>query len=388
MKNLSLPDNQDDGILISYTRDITVFFYFLFEYIFHKLDQLFYFLHVLTKKNIQILLGIKFSATAKLIWARGRLSKYIKYTFIFFMTLSVYLTGSVFQNDLTIQPENTQTSYVSTLSGFFIGSVNLATKQGAAALLDSPVEHVVKDGETLQSIGKFYGISIETIKFANNLVSNSVTVGQNLHIPRVEGTLHTVKRGDTLASLAKKYSVSEQSIVDFNYIDKPYVLTEGQILTVPETKQPTGSDEALFVGRQVYDTSAYGIIDPAKSGAEGTGRFAWPFSGVITTNFSSIHPALDIAAPTGDIKATDKGVVIRAGWWEGGFGNAVQVDHRNGYVSTYAHMSVIKVSVGQDVEKGQALGIVGATGHATGPHVHFVIQLNKQYINPLALFAK
>ena len=81
----------------------------------------------------------------------------------------------------------------------------------------------------------------------------------------------------------------------------------------------------------------------------------------------------------------DKGKIIRAGWWTGGYGNAVQIDHGNGYISTYAHMSVISVSTGEDIEKGQKIGEIGSTGRSTGPHLHLTIQIEGKYLNPLTV---
>lgn len=368
---------------VSYIYDFNVFLIALIEYSAHKIDQIIILIQLLTFKNVELFFTIKFNTLAKLIWSRGKLSRQIRFVFIFFFTLSVYLSGSVFQKSLTIDKEASQIAYLSTLNGFFLGRIDLATKQGRTVVLSSPVDHEVKPGETLDSIGKFYGISVETIKYANNIVSNAVSSGQVLKIPRVEGTIHQVKSGDTIASLAKRYNVPEQSIVDFNYIDEPYLLSDGQVITIPDAKQQ--KIERIFVGRENYDTSAYGIIPYAAKGPTGTGKFAWPFSGILTQGFGQFHPGIDIASPTGNITAADKGVVIRAGWWQGGFGNAVQIDHRNGLVTSYAHMSSIVVTVNQEVDKGQQIGVVGSTGRSTGSHLHFSVQENGKYINPLSM---
>ncbi|MHB8147447.1 MAG: murein hydrolase activator EnvC family protein [Vulcanimicrobiaceae bacterium] len=133
-----------------------------------------------------------------------------------------------------------------------------------------------------------------------------------------------------------------------------------------------------------------GAIPPPNEGAPKS--FSWPVNGTITSPFGwrsnpfggapDFHTGLDIAAPTGTtIVAAASGTVILAQWY-GGYGNFVLIDH-GGHVSTgYGHMSAIYVSVGQHVQRGQAIGAVGMTGLATGPHVHFEIRINGKPVDP------
>lgn len=120
--------------------------------------------------------------------------------------------------------------------------------------------------------------------------------------------------------------------------------------------------------------------------------FIRPTSGVVTSPYGSrIHPisgkqsfhtGIDYAPPHGTaIKASASGTVTSAGWL-GGYGNAVIVDHGNGYSSLYAHASSLSVSVGQKVSQGQVIAAVGSTGNSTGPHLHFEIRYNGKHVNP------
>ena len=102
-----------------------------------------------------------------------------------------------------------------------------------------------------------------------------------------------------------------------------------------------------------------------------------------TKNF---HSGIDYAAPYGTpIKASNAGKVIYSGWY-GGYGKVVILDHGSctGSPTTtlYAHMSSRKVSVGQTVQRGQVVGLIGTTGYATGPHLHFEIRINGKHTNP------
>ena len=81
------------------------------------------------------------------------------------------------------------------------------------------------------------------------------------------------------------------------------------------------------------------------------------------------------------VKATAKGKVIRAGVW-GWYGNIVEISHGNGLSTRYAHMSKIKVRVGQEVTKGTVIGLEGSTGRSTGPHVHYEVRVEGKPVNP------
>lgn len=94
------------------------------------------------------------------------------------------------------------------------------------------------------------------------------------------------------------------------------------------------------------------------------------------------HGGLDIAGEKGDmVVAPANGVVTKAGW-QGGYGNLIEIDHGNGLVTRYGHLSKIDVQNGDTVQRGQLMGLVGSTGRSTGPHLHFEIRLNDKPINP------
>lgn len=115
-------------------------------------------------------------------------------------------------------------------------------------------------------------------------------------------------------------------------------------------------------------------------GAGITSGFGWrrhPISGG-----SKFHAGIDLAAPTGTpIVATAAGMVTSADWY-GGYGLCVTIDHQNGYVTLYGHMSQIAVSAGQQVQAGQPLGRVGSTGSSTGPHLHYELRRDGYAVNP------
>lgn len=123
-----------------------------------------------------------------------------------------------------------------------------------------------------------------------------------------------------------------------------------------------------------------------------TGVYNWPVTGTITSRFgrrsspggigSTNHKGLDIGANMGDpVAASDGGVVIYAGW-DGGYGKCVRIQHDDGTVTEYAHLSWWDAQKGDTVAQGQIIGNVGSTGNSTGPHLHFGVMKNGSYIDP------
>ncbi len=122
--------------------------------------------------------------------------------------------------------------------------------------------------------------------------------------------------------------------------------------------------------------------------------FAWPVRGPITSPFGyrvdpfegryQLHTGIDIGASYGTpIEAAADGVVIFVGWY-GGYGDAIIIDHTSGLSTLYAHCSATYVTLNQAVQRGQVIGAVGATGWATGPHLHFEIRVNGVPVDPLS----
>ena len=131
---------------------------------------------------------------------------------------------------------------------------------------------------------------------------------------------------------------------------------------------------------------------PPEVTAGGPGSLSWPVSGPITSPFGMradpvgpgfrMHTGIDIGAPMGaTITAAAGGRVIFAGWY-GGYGNAIILDHGGQTSTLYGHCSQIFVANGQEVQRGQAIGAVGATGDATGPHLHFEVRINGVPVDP------
>ena len=117
-------------------------------------------------------------------------------------------------------------------------------------------------------------------------------------------------------------------------------------------------------------------------------RLSWPLVAPVGDGFGPrgdrFHSGIDLPAPSGTpVGAAGVGVVVEAGWHDGGFGNQVVVDHGSGVTSRYDHLSRVDVTVGRIIEAGDRIGLVGATGHATGPHLHFEVRVRGAAVDPL-----
>jgi len=119
----------------------------------------------------------------------------------------------------------------------------------------------------------------------------------------------------------------------------------------------------------------------------------WPTSGNVTSGFGrrrspfggawEHHEGVDIAVPRGTPVFAAAGGVVRVAGWNGGYGNAVFIDHGFGMSTVYAHLHRISVRVGQQVTTGQQIGLVGSTGRSTAPHLHYEVRVNGQAVNPM-----
>ena len=247
---------------------------------------------------------------------------------------------------------------------------------------DKTIEYEVQENDTVSSISDMFDVSIDTIRWQNNLPSqDAIKVGQVLQILPVTGVSHKVQKGDTVYSIAKKYDSSAQGLVDFPYNtfvnDETFELAIGQTVIVPDGVKPS---EVLW-----SPVARVRQVTPNAGTVVASGSFVWPAGGTITQRFAWYHKGMDIAnnaAPA--ILAADSGRVIVAGWPDSyGYGNRVVIDHGNGFRTLYGHLSQIWVVAGQTVNRGDAIGKMGSTGRSTGIHLHFEVIQNGTYLNPL-----
>jgi murein DD-endopeptidase MepM/ murein hydrolase activator NlpD len=129
------------------------------------------------------------------------------------------------------------------------------------------------------------------------------------------------------------------------------------------------------------------VAPPTTRAPSGGTRLSWPVSGPLNSTFGprwgTFHRGIDIGAGSGTpIGAAADGTVYYSGVMDG-YGNVILIDHGNGLTTLYAHQSQLIAGVGQHVSRGQTIGLVGSTGHSTGPHLHFEVRVNGVAYDPL-----
>lgn len=233
--------------------------------------------------------------------------------------------------------------------------------------------YTVHQGDTLAGIAKMYGVTTNTIMWANNLKNGTIREGQELVILPVTGLRYTVQKGDTVASLAKKYNADATEITQYNDIDGGI---DGGLVVGASIIIPDGEIAAAAPVRKT-STAPTAPLRGA-GGAALSGYYSWPVDGGVVTQGLHGYNGVDIGAPTGTtIFAAAAGTVIianQSGGWNGGYGNYVVIQHDNGTQTLYAHASKVYVKAGQRVAQGAAIAAVGRTGKATGPHLHFEVR--------------
>ncbi len=236
------------------------------------------------------------------------------------------------------------------------------------------IVHVVARGETVSGIAKGYGITASTVAASARLGDpDHIYPGETLVFPSVDGLLHVIKPGDTLSEIARTYRVNSDAISQANDIDDPRALAVGRTLIVPGGKPRRAAAASIASG--VAASTASGVA------------LSWPLRGAISSSFGprwgQVHAGIDIAASYGaTIRAAGPGTVSFVGWY-GRYGRCVIIDHGGGLTTLYGHASVILVSAGDRVARGDPVAEVGSSGNSTGPHCHFEVRLDGRARNPL-----
>lgn len=256
--------------------------------------------------------------------------------------------------------------------------------------------YTVSLGDSVFGIAQKFSISPETVLWANyDLLRDnpdSLSPGMELNIPPINGVYYQWEEGDTLEGVAAKFEAQATDILNWsgNQLDLTNpVIETGQWVMVPDGERefqqwivPQIARENSGVSKSVYGP---GACEGSYEGAYGTGTFVWPTAShyLSGNDYWSGHLGIDIAGAVGDgIFASDSGVVVFAGWSTTGYGYMVMIDHGNGYLTLYGHMSQVSTYCGASVYQGGYIGAVGSTGNSTGAHLHFEVRYMGGFINP------
>jgi len=334
------------------------------------------------------------------------LSKRVQLTCLAFLVISALLPPYIPKAAQAAQEMSITTpQFLLVEEGFLMKSSSL-TRQGSRRAYAEGIIHTVKEGESLERLANRYGISVSTIKWANNLNEDvAIQPGDEILVLPVDGVLHTVKRGQNLTLIAELYDIPAADITEQNKIKGGFLLA-GQELIIPGGTPIIGKPTVVATAEppppspqppEEPGEPREPPAEPPPPPAEKTftehptaGVLQKPCSDIcfITQYYHPGHYAVDWQERGGGpIFAAEAGTVIRADYgWNGGYGNVIEIDHGNELITLYAHNKELHVEVGDVVARGQEIAWMGRTGlvyGATGIHVHFEVRLRGVKKNPL-----
>jgi murein DD-endopeptidase MepM/ murein hydrolase activator NlpD len=220
------------------------------------------------------------------------------------------------------------------------------------------VYHEVKQGQTLWSIARAYGVDVRTLTRVNQISdTTALPVGQKLYIPG---------------------ATQQREIVGRCPCGPETVKPSSSVKTLPQILHPAEGSAAA---------KAAHTVGTAKETALPKVALIWPVQGEVSRSFAQNttrrHDGVDISAPRGtSIQAAADGEVIFSGWGPGGYGRIVILQHQAEVVTIYAHNHDNLVRLGQRVRQGEPIATVGQSGRATGNHLHFEVRHKAIPISP------
>ncbi|MBZ0308809.1 MAG: M23 family metallopeptidase, partial [Anaerolineae bacterium] len=251
------------------------------------------------------------------------------------------------------------------------------------------ITYTVVSGDTMTKIAGKFGLSMCTLVWSNprHLIS-PLYPDVVLTILPVDGVFYKVEKPMTIQAIANETQVNPYEI-----IDSPYNEVISGLL--PETVVPVGIKLIVPGGNggscNIWTPPVAAVASSGTTSSRGVRALRScsapvdnpgfptnnPLGGARYTFYQAFtggHSGVDLSARSGTpVYASGSGTVIYAGWNDGGYGNAIIIDHGTSY-SLYAHLSTIYVECGQSLSSMQQIGEVGSTGNSTGPHLHFEIR--------------
>lgn len=228
------------------------------------------------------------------------------------------------------------------------------------------ITYTIEEGDTLSTIADRFNISLNTVLWVNKLTVRSIIKpGNSLTILPVNGVLHKVKEGETVIGIALTYEAKEDDIIDFNNLDEDGFIVTGQILIIPGGKKPAPPE--YKPPKNGKTTTQYASIK---------GYFIMPTAGKFTQGLHSYN-AVDIGNACGTpVYAAASGTILiaKSSGWNKGYGKYVQIQHPNGTQTLYSHLNQVNVSQGDEIGKGEIIGLMGTTGRSSGCHLHFEVR--------------
>lgn len=244
----------------------------------------------------------------------------------------------------------------------------LGTMSAAASPEGQIFVYTIRSGDTLSGIAKSFGVSVNTILWANSISSERLLkTGDQIVILPVSGVKHKVQKGDTLSSVARKYQATVEDIRQFNGLAPGEGLVPGMSIIVPNGELR----ESAPLGSSAGEPRSFSTLPNFG------GFYARPIVGGRRSRGLHGFNGVDLASSCGlPVLASADGAVLlaRASGWNGGYGRYLVLAHANGTQTLYAHLKEISVGVSRSVRQGEVIGTIGSSGNSTGCHVHFEVR--------------
>ncbi|WP_322626848.1 peptidoglycan DD-metalloendopeptidase family protein [Aedoeadaptatus coxii] len=312
---------------------------------------------------------------------RGSYEELIKKLQNHFKTQGAHILSMTIEPSLSVKKtDKTEEGFLTTDDAF-----KLLTEGGKREAV-----YIAEKTESLESIAKRYGMTLDEIKSLNPNWEDPVTKGSKLKVlekaPLIEMTLEEVVVNVEDVPFQTVIKEDDTMIKTQRQVERAGV--PGQRETSVRIQSQNGKTISSIVeGSRMSREAVDEIVRVGTKQSLATGKFINPTVGRFTSPFGPrwgrFHYGIDIANSVGtDIKAADGGIVTRAGS-AGSYGNLIIIDHQNGTSTRYAHLSHIDVKVGQAVEQGQSIAKMGNTGRSTGSHLHFEVRVGGVAQNPL-----
>lgn len=312
---------------------------------------------------------------------RGSYEELIKKLQNHFKTQGAHILSMTIEPSLSVKKtDKTEEGFLTTDDAF-----KLLTEGGKREAV-----YIAEKTESLESIAKRYGMTLDEIKSLNPNWEDPVTKGSKLKVlekaPLIEMSLEEVVVNVEDIPFQTVTKEDDTMIKTQRQVERAGV--PGQRETSVRIQSQNGKTISSIVeGSRMSREAVDEIVRVGTKQSLATGKFINPTVGRFTSPFGPrwgrFHYGIDIANSVGtDIKAADGGIVTRAGS-AGSYGNLIIIDHQNGTSTRYAHLSRIDVKVGQAVEQGQSIAKMGNTGRSTGSHLHFEVRVGGVAQNPL-----
>lgn len=250
--------------------------------------------------------------------------------------------------------------------------------------------YTIKQGDSLWSIAREFDTYVDTLKKYNPGITESLKPGDviKLNAEKKYVTVVTTRDFEREQQIPYDVKVTYDPKAPYGSIAVKQKGENGRkVLHVIEVMENGVKVAEKAISESIVRNPVTEVVVKGTNRMIASGTFLYPSRGGISSRFGMrwgrMHTGVDIAASYGSpVEASDAGKVIFAGW-ESGYGKLIKIDHENGYVTYYGHLSSILVKVGQRVAKGDVIGKVGATGHVTGPHLHFEVRKDGIPQNPM-----